>query len=136
MSLLLIRHAFAGDPDQWEGDDRLRPLDERGRRQAAALPDVLSELELDRIVSSPYVRCVQTVEPLAQARGVPIELDEQLGADRLDGVPEVLERQCGRTAAVCTHGDLPWLGNRRFEKGSVWVLDDELEPVRYLPPAA
>jgi len=99
VSLLLIRHAFAGDPDQWEGDDRLRPLDERGRRQAAALPDVLSELELDRIVSSPYVRCVQTVEPLAQARGVPIELDEQLGADRLDEVPEVLERLRGRNAA-------------------------------------
>ncbi len=134
MSVFLIRHAFAGDPNRWEGDDIFRPLDDRGRREAAALVDALSEFELERIVASPYVRCVQTVEPLAQARGVVIELDEQLGADRLDEVPEVLPRLRGRNAAVCTHGDLPWLGDRKFKKCSVWILDDDLVPVRYLPP--
>ena len=82
------------------------------------------------------MRCVQTVEPLAEARGLEIELDEQLGADRLEEVPEVLERLKGENAAVCTHGDLPWLGDRKFKKGSTWVLDDELEPVRYIPPPA
>ena len=80
------------------------------------------------------MRCVQTVEPLAQARGLDIELEEQLGADRLDEVPDVLARLRGREAAVCTHGDLPWLGDREYKKGSVWILDGELEPVRYLPP--
>lgn len=134
MSLLLIRHAYAGDSDRWEGDDTVRPVDEIGRLQAEALVEALSEYELDGIVSSPFLRCVQTVEPLAQARGVAIELDDQLGADRLDEVPEVLARLRGRNAAVCAHGDLPWLGDRKFEKGSVWVLNDELEPVRYLPP--
>lgn len=136
MSLLLIRHALAGDPSEWLGDDGVRPLDDRGRRQAEALVDALAVYELHRIVSSPYVRCVQTVEPLAKARGLEIELDEQLGADRLDDVPEVLERLKGQNAAVCTHGDLPWLGDRKFKKGSTWVLDDELEPVRYIPPPA
>jgi 8-oxo-(d)GTP phosphatase len=136
VSLLLIRHAMAGDPREWRGDDGVRPVDDRGRSQAEALVDALSDYELDRIVSSPYVRCVQTVEPLAKARGLQIELDEELGADRLHDVPKVLERLKGQNAAVCTHGDLPWLGDRKFKKGSTWVLDDELEPVRYIPSPA
>jgi 8-oxo-(d)GTP phosphatase len=32
--LVLVRHASAGDRPEWEGDDRLRPLDKRGRKQA------------------------------------------------------------------------------------------------------
>jgi phosphohistidine phosphatase SixA len=98
--------------------------------------DALAVYELDRIVSSQYARCVQTVEPLAKARGLEIELDERLGADRLNEVPQVLERLKGQNAAVCTHGDLPWFGDRKFKKGSTWVLDDELEPVSYIPPPA
>jgi phosphohistidine phosphatase SixA len=134
VSLLLNRHAFAGHASEWRGDDGVRPLDDRGEREAEALVEALAEYDLDRIVSSPYVRCVQTVEPLAKARGLEIELDEQLGADRLHEVPQVLERLKGQNAAVCTHGDLPWLGDRKFKKGSTWVLDEDLEPVRYIPP--
>ena len=36
MIVLLVRHARAGDRSEWEGDDRLRPLDKKGRRQAKA----------------------------------------------------------------------------------------------------
>jgi phosphohistidine phosphatase SixA len=135
VSILLIRHALAGDPEAWQGDDRVRPLDERGRRQAGALVDALAEFPLERIISSSYVRCVQTVEPLAEVRGLEIELDGQLEAERLEEVPEVLERLRGESVAVCTHGDLPWLGDRKFEKGSTWVLD-ELRPERYIAPRA
>jgi phosphohistidine phosphatase SixA len=133
---VLVRHAFAGDSSDWVGDDALRPLDERGRRQAAGLVELLADHEIDRIVSSPYLRCVQTVEPLARARGLPIEHEEALGAHRLHDVPVVLERFRGSKAVICTHGDLPWLGDRRFEKGSAWVLDSDGKPGRYLPPAA
>ena len=134
MTLLLIRHGSAGHSDQWQGDDRLRPLDAKGRRQAEALVPLLAEFDLDRLVSSPYVRCVQTVEPLARSRELEIELDDALGADHVDDVPSVLDRLRGHDAALCTHGDLPWLGNRPFKKGSVWVLDEAGEPARYLPP--
>ena len=134
MTLLLIRHASAGDADDWQGDDRLRPLDAKGRRQAEALVALLAEFDLNRVVSSPYLRCVQTVEPLARSRGLEIVLDDALGADHLDDVPFVLERLRGQDAAVCTHGDLPWLGNRPFQKGSIWVLDEADEPARYRPP--
>jgi phosphohistidine phosphatase SixA len=136
VSLLLNRHAMAGHRSEWLGDDGVRPLDDHGRSQAEALVEALADYDLDRIVSSPYVRCVQTVEPLAKARGLEMELDEQLGADRLHEVGQVLERMKGQNAAVCTHGDLPWLGDRKFKKGSTWVLDENLEPVRYIPPPA
>ena len=67
---------------EWEGDDRLRPLDERGRRQAEALVDALAAFPITRIFSSPYDRCVQTVEPLAAQRGLPVELREELGEEQ------------------------------------------------------
>jgi 8-oxo-dGTP diphosphatase len=136
MSLLLIRHALAGHRNAWEGDDRVRPVDDRGRLQSDALVDALASFQIDRIVSSPYLRCVQTVEPLAAALELEIELDEQLGATRLDEVGEVLERLRGENVAVCTHGDLPWLGDRKFKKGATWVVDDRLVPQRYVKPPA
>lgn len=136
MSVLLVRHAWAGDSAKWEGDDRVRPVDKRGRKQSDALVDALAGFAVDRIVSSPYLRCIQTVEPLADARGLDIELDEALGADRLDDVPLVLERVQGENAVVCTHGELPWLGERKFKKGSTWVLNGDLEPRRYIKPPA
>jgi 8-oxo-(d)GTP phosphatase len=134
MSLVLIRHAMAGDSEQWLGDDRVRPVDERGRRQSQALVDALADQPLDRIVSSPYARCVQTVEPLGEARGLAIELDDRLGADRLHEVPQVLEELKGQDAAVCTHGELPWLVGSKFEKGAAWMLGEDLALERYLPP--
>ncbi len=136
LSLLLIRHARAGDRHAWEGDDRVRPVDERGRLQSDGLVEALAEFKIERIVSSPYLRCVQTVEPLAIALGLEIELDEQLGATRLHEVEEVLERLRGENVAVCTHGDLPWLGERKFKKGATWVVDEELVPDRYIKPPA
>ena len=136
MSLLLHRHARAGYREAWEGDDRVRPIDERGRKQAQALVGALSGFAIERIVSSPYVRCIESVEPLAQARGLEVELDERLAAHRLHDVPEVLEEMKGEQAVVCTHGELPWLEGRKFKKGSTWVLSDELEPGRYIKPPA
>ncbi|HSO93974.1 MAG TPA: phosphoglycerate mutase family protein, partial [Candidatus Dormibacteraeota bacterium] len=66
MTAYLVRHAKAGDRAGWEGDDRLRPLSEPGRRQADALVGLLNGSALEAVLSSPYLRCVQTVEPLAQ----------------------------------------------------------------------
>jgi 8-oxo-dGTP diphosphatase len=68
--LLLVRHAWAGDRTEWKGDDRLRPLDERGLRQAQDLVAALERFTIDVILTSPYARCVQTVEPLAAVRGL------------------------------------------------------------------
>ena len=86
VTLVLVRHAWAGKRSHWRGDDRLRPLDDRGRRQAAELLEVLGGVEIGRIVSSPDLRCVQTVEPLAAERGLEVEPADALGED-LQGRP-------------------------------------------------
>ena len=65
MIVLLVRHARAGDREKWEGDDRLRPLDRKGRRQAEGLVELLAEYPIERLLSSQYLRCIQTFEPLA-----------------------------------------------------------------------
>jgi 8-oxo-(d)GTP phosphatase len=128
--LLVNRHASAGDSAQWEGDDARRPLDKRGRKQAEALVDQLSGFELDRIVSSPFDRCVQTVEPLARARGLDLEttdaLAEGAGAER---VRALLHDLTGEAALVCGHGPelVPIFG--KVKKGETLVLeptDDQL----------
>jgi phosphohistidine phosphatase SixA len=105
--VLLIRHARAGDRAEWEGDDRLRPLDERGWRQAEKLVELLAEFPIERIVSSPYDRCVQTVEPLARSRGLPIELRDELGEElqTTEGA-KLVRTLLGEDVAVCCHGGL------------------------------
>lgn len=99
----LVRHASAGERDEWADDDRLRPLDDQGRRQAAELAAVLSSRDVRRVVASPYVRCVQTVEPLAAALGLDVEVDDRL-AEGAGLAAQVLLEEGGVVA--CTHGDV------------------------------
>jgi phosphohistidine phosphatase SixA len=119
MSVVLLRHASAGDRDTWEGDDRLRPLDKRGRRQADALRDELLARGVTRALSSPYVRCTQTVAPL----GLDVEPDDRLaeGAD-LHETLELLRDADG--AVACTHGDvIENVVGFSIKKGAGVVLD-------------
>jgi 8-oxo-dGTP diphosphatase len=121
--LLLVRHASAGDRDAWSGDDRARPLDERGRMQAARLPLVLSGHRIERVVSSPYARCVQTVEPLAASRGLQVEaraeLAEGAGAEAVFAV--AAETGAG---VLCLHGDaLEEVLGRTPRKGATILVE-------------
>jgi broad specificity phosphatase PhoE len=119
---VLVRHASAGHRLDWEHDDRLRPLDARGRRQSADLVELLRPLGVRRILSSPYVRCVQTVEPLAAALGLEVELDERLEEGKGGAAAELL-REDG--AVCCTHGDIvEALVDRGLKKAAAVVLED------------
>src|SRR5438270_12184602 len=60
ISVYLVRHAKAGDRQAWEGEDRLRPVDQPGWRQAEGLAEAFQGEPLDMILSSPYLRCFQT----------------------------------------------------------------------------
>jgi phosphohistidine phosphatase SixA len=60
--LSVVRHAEAGDRERFVGDDSLRPLSRQGRRQANALAKRLGESSLD-LITSPYLRCVETLSP-------------------------------------------------------------------------
>jgi phosphohistidine phosphatase SixA len=129
---VLLRHASAGHRLDWEHDDHLRPLDARGRRQSADLAALLRALDLRRILSSPYVRCVQTVEPLAAALGLEVELDERLKEGKGDAAAELL-REDG--VVCCTHGDIvEALVGRGLKKAAAAVLEDG-EVVRTIRPS-
>ena len=66
MLVLLVRHGHAGAKRQWHGDDGFRPLDAQGLAQASdAGPICLARFAPARILSSPFLRCVQTVTPLS-----------------------------------------------------------------------
>lgn len=129
----LVRHAWAGDRDHWDGDDQLRPLDERGRRQAEALVGQLADRDFGRIVSSPATRCVQTVEPLAAARGLTVEQDDAFAEGA--GVDPALQlfRASETPLVACVHGDLvqELLGKTR-KKGSTAVLEVSASGVEVL----
>jgi 8-oxo-(d)GTP phosphatase len=119
---VLLRHASAGDRHDFEHDDSWRPLDERGRRQSDDLVELLRPFGVRRVVSSPYVRCVQTVEPLAAALGVELEEDPRL-AEGAGGAAASLLREDG--VVCCTHGDIvEALVGRDLKKGAAFVLED------------
>jgi phosphohistidine phosphatase len=82
MELYLLRHAHAGDPLAWSGDDAARPLSARGRRQAARLGAHLAALGLrpDAIVSSPKTRARETAAAIGASLGREVRLDARLAA--------------------------------------------------------
>jgi 8-oxo-dGTP diphosphatase len=128
---VLLRHAAAGDREDWDGDDFHRPLDTRGRRQAAEYVELFRPLAVRRVVSSPYVRCVETVKPLAGALGLSVELDECLAEGAGPGADKLI-REDG--VVCCTHGDIAEeLLGRHLKKGAAVVFSDG-EVVREIPP--
>ncbi|HEV2592478.1 MAG TPA: phosphoglycerate mutase family protein [Gaiellaceae bacterium] len=135
MPLLLVRHAWAGERDEDDPNDNLRPLDERGREQAAALVDLLARFPLESILSSPYLRCIETVAPLAAARGLQPDLREELGEELQSTAGHELVRSlAGQDAAVCGHGGLEAVmpGRPAFKKGAVLVVSERLEVLESL----
>lgn len=151
--LFLIRHAHAGDRTVWTGRDDQRPLSPKGWRQSRALVRRLDGEDIGPLTSSPSLRCVQTVMPLAEARGLRVEVDDRLleGHDPEDTFASLEQKLRGISVAACTHGDIVpailELAERsgaclpqevRWAKGSTWVLDYEdgrWRDARYIPPS-
>ena len=79
-ALYLLRHAHAGDPAKWRGDDADRPLIERGRGQAERVGRLLrgAEEAPDLVITSPKVRAAETAEIVAKALKVPVVVDQRL----------------------------------------------------------
>jgi 8-oxo-(d)GTP phosphatase len=122
--IVLLRHAAAGNRQKWEGDDRLRPLSERGREQARLLVAPLAALEVTSIVSSPYLRCTQTVEPLARELGLAIEESDALAEGAAHHEALRLAQTVPAGAVLCTHGDVvEALLEAGLKKGAAALLD-------------
>lgn len=123
----------------WAGDDLLRPLDEFGQTQAEAIGVALAARPVARILSSPAVRCVDTVVPLGRALGLGVETVDALAEGSFVGDAFDLMRSLAAAeddSVLCSHGDvipgllwvlaqygldIPDLG--RCKKGSIWELE-------------
>jgi phosphohistidine phosphatase SixA len=149
--LFLVRHAHAGDKRRWQGPDDLRPLSLAGQAEAAGLVVRLEDYPIRRILTSPALRCRQTLQPLARDCGLCIEPEVTFGVDaELARVLALLEDLRLRDAVVCTHGEvIEQVLNRlvadgltvdqplQWPKGSTWLMDSangRFTHARYLPP--
>jgi phosphohistidine phosphatase len=92
IELHFLRHAHAGDATGWDAPDALRPLSEKGERQADRLGRFLvrSGFVPDALITSPKVRAARTAEIIAVHLGVPVTADARLagpfGLDELDAI--------------------------------------------------
>jgi 8-oxo-dGTP diphosphatase len=137
--LFLVRHADAGNRGAWVGDDFDRPLDDSGSMQAEAIAVALAERPVRRILSSPAVRCVDTVAPLGRTLELPVETVDELaeGSPVGNALDLLASLAAGEGDSVlCSHGDVipgvlwvlarygldvPYLG--RCKKASIWELE-------------
>ncbi|WP_232374733.1 8-oxo-(d)GTP phosphatase MutT1 [Mycolicibacterium mengxianglii] len=140
-TVLVVRHATAGRKSRYKGDDRKRPLDKHGRAQAESLVSVLLAFGATDLHAADRVRCVQTLEPLADELGVTVDeepalTEEAYAVNRKLARHRLLEiaREPG-TRVICSQGKvipglIQWWCERdgvrpdksRNRKGSTWVL--------------
>jgi 8-oxo-dGTP pyrophosphatase MutT (NUDIX family) len=144
--VLLVRHASAGDRSDFDGPDDERPLDRRGREQAARLAAVLPGFAPVRLLTAPPLRCRQTLTPLAKALGLDVGEAPELGEEGFNADPQagldvvvdlLTDRDGTGLTVVCSQGGaipsvLAALGVRGPDsagamwppsaKGSVWAL--------------
>jgi broad specificity phosphatase PhoE len=78
MAIYFVRHAKAGDRRVWTGEDIDRPLSKTGWAQSHALATRLLKHDPSILLSSPYVRCVQTLEPLAELSGLEVKIETRI----------------------------------------------------------
>jgi len=158
MRIVIVRHGQAAAKKSWPGADGERPLVARGARQAERLGRIIGAPRPKRVISSPALRCVQTVQPLADNCGLRVELSEQLSTDAGPQAVALCRALLSSPAShstimLCTHREvlnalLPQLaeefggklGHRPpGAKGGAWILRfraGRLQKVEYHPPAA
>lgn len=140
-TMLIVRHGTAGRKSRYRGDDRLRPLDKKGRAQAASLVPQLTAFGGDTVYAADRVRCAQTVEPFAAHLGVEITMESALTEEAYAADPKAAHKRFTEIAAaggipvICSQGKvipyvIEWWCKRdgvkpdksRNRKGSTWVL--------------
>ncbi|GIF02991.1 NUDIX hydrolase [Actinoplanes siamensis] len=109
----LVRHAHAGDRKNWSGPDSLRPLSPRGGKQAALVADRLATFRPQRLIAAVPLRCLQTLQPLAAATGLPVVADPAFAEpEDASGLParlaaaraRLVEARAAGRVVVCSQG--------------------------------
>lgn len=156
--ILLVRHARAHEREKWSGDDNLRPLDKKGRRQSEMLVPLLAPFHPERIYSAQPQRCQATVAPLADELNLEVEVEALLDdaawhstmVQSKQAISEIISR--GGVSVVCAQGEaipqiVAWLSSQgtlpidtdiAAKKGSTWALsfrNGQLTGADYIPTA-
>ena len=138
----LVRHGHAGERNTWTGNDALRPIDPAGQSEADRLGVLLAPLQPRRLYAATPLRCKQTLEPLAEATGLPIVTDSAFAepADPDDAPAKakvaavrLAELRADGVAVICSQGKvipplLALLGDAedpkayKTPKGGAWML--------------
>ena len=140
-TLIIVRHTKALERGDWDDDDSKRTLDERGVVQSEQLIQHLEPFGIDEIYSSDYIRCVQTVTPLAQSRGLKITEIPNLNEENFELDPERAisfanaVKQDEKNILICSHNPViptmlrgilnTKLKNKdliKLEPGDAWIV--------------
>lgn len=148
MRLLGIRHGKAGRRESWNPTDVERHLTVDGWSQAQRIAELFSGVSFDTIFSSPYPRCIETVEPLGKYVDVDIKPDERLSESTSINALQsfLLSLDPESSYVACTHGNVipaivELLVGREVgalpdalpcAKGSIWDIRIEKGRARYL----
>ncbi|MER7607102.1 NUDIX hydrolase [Nocardioides sp. NPDC127503] len=140
--LVVLRHASAVGRSAWSGADQERPLDDTGRAQAVTLAGLLMAYDIRRVVTSPSVRCTQSVAPYAGLAGIASEqmrLLSEEGAEEgsVSALAAGTLRDLAVPTVICTHRPvLPWvfeglrMRDPKLAKGELMVLHVRAGEVR------
>lgn len=148
--IYIVRHAHAGNRSDWSGPDHKRPISHKGVRQAKALANYLAKNGAKQIFTSPFLRCVQTVAPLAHTLGLGyVDLPELAEGSPPEGAAALL-RTAKKGSVICSHGDVlislvshlaahgaPIDPKTEIQKAAVWRLkldDGRVTKAKYIPP--
>lgn len=133
--LVLLRHAKALSRDEWQGDDDDRPLDSLGQMQAKRLLSIYQAFNLEQIHTSDAIRCYDTVEPMAKALGLKLEVSNKLSEsafkkdkeDAFDYARDLIKSD--KRALLCSHNPiLPKVLNKLTKKSDVESDEEKLYP--------
>lgn len=111
--LIMVRHGKAMARKLWNGSDANRPITPRGAANAYALNREMACFNPTRLVTSPWVRCRETLQGYSWLAGLPLLVASELTEDAFAQSPEAawhrfndeIERSLitGSTCAVCLH---------------------------------
>jgi len=106
-TFVVLRHAKARSREHWRADDRFRPLLKVGQAQGERLVPLLAAYDVKRLVSSSSVRCVATVIPYADWRGLKVDSEDRLSEEDAtsDSVSSLVRELLGngKRTLLCTH---------------------------------
>ena len=87
-TLLLVRHGKAESRKTWQGSEATRPITPLGAAASYALGRELACYAPNKIISSPWKRCVETVAAFARDSSLPIEQVAELTEDHHEKQPK------------------------------------------------